>query len=121
MAMLGACSSCAGLAGASAMFSTIHFNEWPKASSCGPGNAFVQIFFILLADVGLSFVPEIEMVFGPPASHVAAMMVGGGLGFSFNPKMEKHGYWKVRATRVLGFVFAGLVCCTALAILMLVM
>jgi membrane associated rhomboid family serine protease len=85
LAVVGACTSCAGLAGAFACYTLIHWNEWAK-----PYKGLVQILFLALMDIVLSFFPEGSIILGPLIGHTTAAIVGFGLGFAFHPVFDKH-------------------------------
>jgi membrane associated rhomboid family serine protease len=102
-AVIGACTSCAGLLGATLTYTLIHWNEWSK-----PYKHIATIIGLIVMDMAMSFFPEARLLTGPLMGHAIAGMVGMGLGFAFHPAMDKHHAGAVVGGKLLAFVFTGL-------------
>jgi membrane associated rhomboid family serine protease len=103
LAVIGACSSCAGLMGATLTYTLIHWNEWSK-----PYKHVVQVVGLVVLDVGISLFPEGRIIAGSTMGHAISGLMGMGLGFAFHPTFDKHHSGAVMGGKLLAFAFTGL-------------
>ena len=101
--VLGACSACGGLMGATISFTLIHWNDWIK-----PYKFLAQIMALAVADFALSFFPEGWILTGPLMGHAVAAMIGMALGFAFHPVFERHHSGMAKLGKLVAFSVTGL-------------
>jgi membrane associated rhomboid family serine protease len=101
--VLGACSACAGLMGATISFTLIHWHDWVK-----PYKHIAQIMALAVVDLGVGLFPEGRVLTGPNLGHSVSAIIGLGLGFAFHPTFEKHHSGMVKLGKAAAFGFTGL-------------